>query len=65
MDKDRTQKKPQTIRGEEQVHDETSTEDTSLVDETSTHTRTGVIPSSYGAPGGMTKPRQAQETDDD
>ncbi|HEX3464872.1 MAG TPA: hypothetical protein VHS78_12565 [Candidatus Elarobacter sp.] len=46
-----TQRNTETIRGETTLADE-NPEDT--VEETSTHTKSGVIPSSYGAAGGTT-----------
>ena len=47
-----TQRNTETIRGETTLADETTEE--SNVEETSTHTKSGAIPSSYGAAGGTT-----------
>lgn len=48
----------QTIRGDETGRDTTRAE-SNLDDETSTRTRSGAIPSSYGAGGGTTTPDDA------
>lgn len=45
-----TQTNSRTIRAEEQLEDNTDVEDN--VEETSTHTKIGAIPTSYGAAGG-------------
>ena len=46
-----TQKNSETVRGEEALSEGGAAEGN--VEETSTHTKLGAIPSSYGAPGGM------------
>ena len=47
-----TQRNTETVRGETTLADEGDTE--SNLDESSTHTKSGAIPSSYGAAGGTT-----------
>ncbi|HEY4441537.1 MAG TPA: hypothetical protein VGN14_13855 [Candidatus Elarobacter sp.] len=52
-----TERNTETIRGEEEIADEDTTVDESNIerlDDTSTRTKSGAIPSSYGASGGMT-----------
>ena len=48
-----TQKNSATVRGEETLAD-TGTVESNQVGDTSTHTKLGTIPSSYGAAGGTT-----------
>ena len=48
-----TERNTETVRGEDQLADE-STAESNLDDSTSTRTRLGAIPSSYGAAGGTT-----------
>jgi hypothetical protein len=47
-----TQRNTETVRGETELADESTAE--SNLDESSTRTKSGAIPSSYGAAGGTT-----------
>lgn len=49
-----TQKNSQTIIGEDTLASDGTTAESNLDTETSTRTRSGAIPSSYGASGGTT-----------
>ncbi|HEV3088581.1 MAG TPA: hypothetical protein VGX96_15310 [Candidatus Elarobacter sp.] len=49
-----TEKNSRTISAEEMLADESTEVESKLTGETSTHTKLGVIPSSYGAAGGTT-----------
>ncbi len=46
-----TQKNSETVRGEETLADDGTAE--TNVEDTSTRTKLGAVPSSYGAPGGL------------